>query len=94
MLDSHDRVFQVDFTDIIDLLANGTSVVLDFPANTVNQRKWLKGIVVQADAHHEFHYLDSSDESCKAQSVSATQNSADRCLQLWQQFLFKPWVCF
>lgn len=52
---------------LVDLLRNGVSVVLDFPANTVNQRRWIKDILVQADAHHEFHYLNSSHAICKAQ---------------------------
>lgn len=52
---------------LVALLRNGTSVALDFPANTVNQRRWIKDIVVQAGAHYEFHYLDCSDAICKAQ---------------------------
>lgn len=52
---------------LIDLLNNGTSIVLDFPANTVIQRKWIRDIVVQAGAHSEFHYLNCSDGICKAQ---------------------------
>ncbi len=52
---------------LVDLLGSGTSIVLDFPANTVDQRKWLKDIAVQAGAHSEFHYLNSSDAICKAQ---------------------------
>ncbi|MGQ7844410.1 AAA family ATPase [Granulosicoccus sp. 3-233] len=51
---------------LIDLLRNGASVVLDFPANTVTQRRWIQDVIVQAGASHEFHYLHSSDESCKA----------------------------
>jgi predicted kinase len=52
---------------LVDLLRNGTSVVLDFPANTVNQRKWMKEIIAQADAYCEFHYLNCSDAICKSQ---------------------------
>ena len=52
---------------IVSLLENGTSIVLDFPANTVDQRKWMKGIVDESNALYEFHYLDRSDEECKAQ---------------------------
>ena len=52
---------------LIDLLRSGASVVLDFPANTVKQREWLKDIYVQADSQCEFHYLDTSHATCKAQ---------------------------
>lgn len=52
---------------LIDLLRCGTSVVLDFPANTVEQRKWMKQVVLQAIAQYEFHYLDCPHSVCKAQ---------------------------
>ncbi|MFK7859506.1 MAG: AAA family ATPase [Granulosicoccus sp.] len=51
---------------LVDLLKNGTSIVLDFPANTVDQRKWIRDIVLQAGAHAEFHYLNVPDSICKA----------------------------
>ena len=52
---------------LVDLLRNGASLVLDFPANTVNQRKWIKHVIAQANACYEFHYLNSSDAICKQQ---------------------------
>lgn len=63
---------------LVDLLRNGTSIVLDFPANTVDQRKWIKAIVVQADAHVEFHYLNCSDAICKAQLRKRIINEPER----------------
>lgn len=52
---------------LVDLLDRGVSVVLDFPANTVQQRKWLKDIVVQSQAQYEFHYLDCPNSVCEEQ---------------------------
>lgn len=52
---------------LVALLNNGTSIVLDFPANTVSQRKWIRDVVAEAEAHSEFHYLNCSDAICKAQ---------------------------
>lgn len=49
-----------------DLLAAGVSVVLDFPANTVEQRRWMKELADSTGAPHTLHYLDVSDEVCKA----------------------------
>lgn len=49
-----------------DLLAAGVSVVLDFPANTVEQRRWMKDLADSTDAPHMLHYLDVPDEVCKA----------------------------
>lgn len=49
-----------------DLLAAGVSVVLDFPANTVEQRRWMKDLADSTGAPHRLHYLDVPDEVCKA----------------------------
>ena len=48
------------------LLRIGTSVVLDFPANTFNQRLWMRGIVERSGANHELHFLDIPDHICKS----------------------------
>lgn len=48
------------------LLGAGLSVVLDFPANTVTARQWMRGIFEGAAAQHELHYLDLPDAVCKA----------------------------
>lgn len=48
------------------LLKVGLSVVLDFPANTVVTRQWMRGLFEKADAAHRLHFLDLSDEACKA----------------------------
>jgi len=51
---------------IESLLRAGLSVVLDFPANTLGNRRWMKGLIDSAGVPHELHYLDVSDEVCKA----------------------------
>ena len=48
------------------LLRAGLTVVLDFPANTVDQRKWMHEIVEASGADHRLHVLDVSDEVCLA----------------------------
>lgn len=48
------------------LLRAGMSVVLDFPANTVADRDWMREITIRAGACHQLHYLDVPDEICKA----------------------------
>jgi predicted kinase len=50
---------------IESLLRTGVSVVLDFPANTLGNRRWMKDIIESAGVAHELHYLDVSDEVCK-----------------------------
>lgn len=48
------------------LLSAGMSVVLDFPANTVNNRRWARDILDRTGAAHQLHFLDVPDEVCKA----------------------------
>lgn len=48
------------------LLRAGLSVVLDFPANTLANRQWMRSIFEAAGADHRLHYLDVPDAVCKA----------------------------
>ncbi len=49
---------------VISVLEAGVSVVLDFPANTRDQRRWLKAIAEAAGVPHILHFLDIADEMC------------------------------
>jgi predicted kinase len=65
---------------ICSLLSKGISVVLDFPGNTRTQRAWFRELFERANADHELHYVDVTDELCKRQlqsrSKSLTEGSA------------------
>ena len=50
----------------LQLLQAGVSVVLDFPANTPASRAWMRELFQQAGTPHVLHYLDVTDEECKA----------------------------
>ena len=50
-----------------NILRTGTDVVMDFPANTVSQRKWFKAMFSEINAPHELIYLNISDEICLKQ---------------------------
>jgi predicted kinase len=52
---------------VVDILKRGTSVVMDFPGNTVNQRTWFRSIIDQAGADHELHFVDTPDAISRAQ---------------------------
>jgi predicted kinase len=39
--------------------------VLDFHANTVRRRKWLRGLAEAAEVAHELHWLDIPDATCR-----------------------------
>jgi predicted kinase len=51
---------------IVDLLRAGVSVVLDFHANTVASRLWMRGLFEEGRASHQLHVLDVPDEVCRA----------------------------
>ena len=50
---------------VIDLLEAGVSVVLDFPANTVADRQWLRSLADTAKVSHRLHVLDVDDATCR-----------------------------
>jgi predicted kinase len=50
---------------VVDILRQGLSVVLDFPANTVGYRNWMRSLITQAGVAHELHLLDIPDTICK-----------------------------
>ena len=50
---------------LIEVLRSGLSIALDFPANTVGTRAWMRTLFEQAGCRHRLHYLDVADEVCK-----------------------------
>jgi len=50
---------------VVALLRHGLSVVLDFPANTVMWRSWMRSLITESGAAHELHWLDVPDAVCK-----------------------------
>ena len=61
------RVMDALAPHICSLLSRGVSVVLDFPGNTRSQRAWFRHLCERAEAEHELHFIDASDELCKRQ---------------------------
>ncbi|WP_417668937.1 AAA family ATPase [Roseibium sp.] len=60
------RLRDVMAPHVIDLLKAGVSVVLDFPANTPETRRWMKQVVDASGCHHTLHFLNMPDAVCKA----------------------------
>ena len=50
-----------------NILSTGTNVVMDFPANTKKQRKWLLNLASEIGANHQLIYLKVTDELCLKQ---------------------------
>lgn len=51
---------------VASLLNAGVSVVLDFQANTLASRDWMRSILEQTGAAHQLHVLDVPDDVCIA----------------------------
>ncbi len=49
---------------VAEILDAGVSVVLDFQANTVDARAWMRGILDRTDAAHVLHVLDTPEDVC------------------------------
>lgn len=73
---------------IAALLNSGISVVLDFPANTVETRNWMRGILERTSAAHVLHVLDVPDSVCiarlHARNASGDHPFAATEEQFWQ----------
>lgn len=61
-----------------NILQSGTDVVMDFPANTVQQRAWFKGLCADVGCGHELVFLDLTDDECLAQIAKRRVEQPDR----------------
>ncbi|MDU8945159.1 AAA family ATPase [Ovoidimarina sediminis] len=60
------KLRQIMGPHVAALLNAGVSVVLDFPANTPETRKWMRKILDLTGAAHELHLFDLPDDLCLA----------------------------
>ena len=51
---------------IVAMVGRGQTVILDFPANTVASRAWMKGLADAAGVTATLHFLDPPDDECRA----------------------------
>lgn len=58
---------------IQSVLEQGLSVVLDFSANTKQQRNWFRSIYENSHALHILHYIELNDDICKRQLKKRNQ---------------------
>jgi len=64
------------------LLKQGVSIVLDYPANTLRARAWVREIVEAAQADHVLHFVDTPDERCLEQLVRRNQEKPDGSVEM------------
>lgn len=65
---------------VVALLKAGVSVVLDFQANTIAVRQWMRTLIDESGAPHELHFLDLPDETCR-QRLRARNAAGDHPYQ-------------
>ncbi|WP_371931421.1 AAA family ATPase [Roseovarius sp. MMSF_3359] len=58
------RLRKVMGPHVATLLKTGVSVVLDFQANTIESRAWMRRIVEETGANNQLHVLSPPDEVC------------------------------
>lgn len=71
------------------ILAAGTDVVMDFPANTIRQRAWFRGIFSEIQAPHELIFIDLPDEVCleriAQRRVEQPERAATDTVEMFEQ---------
>ncbi|WP_427982523.1 AAA family ATPase [Agarivorans sp.] len=60
------------------LLATGCAVVMDFPANTRQQRSWFLTLCTELGCQHQLNYLNLSDEQCLSQIAQRRTEQPER----------------
>ncbi|MGO2304159.1 MAG: AAA family ATPase [Providencia sp.] len=55
---------------IKQLISAGLTVIMDFPANTPTQRKWLKSLAEVSAVPYVFHVLSVDNDECKKRLVA------------------------
>lgn len=68
------RLRQVFTPHITDLLRTGSSLILDFQANTIESRAWIREMIDASGCRHELHWLDIPDEICKSRMLARNQS--------------------
>ena len=61
-----------------ELLNSAISVVMDFPANTKNQRQWFQSIYADHHIPHKLIYIEASDELCLMQIKKRRTTNPER----------------
>lgn len=63
---------------ISQLLNNGLTLILDFPGNTIEQRRWFKHLIDNSQCRHRLICLDHSDERCLKQIAKRRKEQPQR----------------
>jgi predicted kinase len=65
---------------VVNILKTGTDVIMDFPANTIKQRKWFKALTAEADAPALLIYLKVNNDICLKQIKKRSIEQPERAM--------------
>jgi len=71
---------------VTSLLKLGAPVALDFPANTLQLRSWMKSLAEKANCKAELHFLNASDSICLKRLTIRNASGQHRCTTTEEQF--------
>jgi predicted kinase len=71
---------------VVTLLKHCQPVVMDFAANTIEARAWLRGLARQADVSATLHFLDVPKEVCWQRAEKRNQDGSHEFQLTKQQF--------
>ncbi len=74
----HRKLLNLLQTHVEQILTSGSSVIMDFPANTIDSRQWYVNLAKNASAAHQAIYLKASDEKCLMQIANRRIEQPDR----------------
>lgn len=60
------------------ILTAGTDVVMDYPANTIQQRKWFRSIFSEIQAPHDLIYIDLPNAFCMERIAKRRDEQPER----------------
>ena len=73
------RKVRTVFQPVVEAILNGgLSVVMDFPANTAEQRNWFRKIFEATGVDHELHLIVCDDSLCMKQLAQRARDNPQR----------------
>ena len=76
-----ERLKSVVAPHVRELLISGLSVVLDFPANVPEARRWIRDIFEAANAAHVLHFVDTPNNVCIEQMQKRNQERPEGSME-------------
>jgi predicted kinase len=74
----HKKILSVLKPHLQSILKSGASVILDFPANTVDSRKWFVSLAEEVSASHTAFFIDTPNEICLKQVAKRSKEQPER----------------